>query len=56
MAYSITDACVSCGQCADVCPADAICEKDGQYSIDAAKCVDCGQCVDTCPSSAITEA
>ena len=29
MAYVITDECVSCGTCADVCPAEAISEGDG---------------------------
>ena len=28
MAYKITSACVSCGSCADVCPAGAISQGD----------------------------
>ena len=39
MAYVITDACVSCGTCAGVCPADAISEGDGKYVIDADACL-----------------
>ncbi|MBD9196404.1 MAG: 4Fe-4S dicluster domain-containing protein [Clostridiales bacterium] len=53
MAYKITSACVSCGSCADVCPAGAISQGDDQYVIDAAACLDCGSCSDTCPNSAI---
>ncbi|MFO7937998.1 MAG: 4Fe-4S binding protein [Kiritimatiellia bacterium] len=52
MAYKITDACVSCGLCKDVCPVDAI--KEGTpYSIDPDTCIDCGACAGECPSGAI---
>ncbi len=34
MAYKITSACVSCGSCADACPAGAISQGDDQYVID----------------------
>ena len=53
MAYKITSACVSCGDCSDVCPAGAISQGDDQYVIDAAACLDCGSCADTCPNGAI---
>jgi len=55
MAYKITSACVSCGACADSCPAGAINQGDAQYEIDANVCLDCGACADTCPSGAIVE-
>ncbi|MDO4438020.1 MAG: 4Fe-4S binding protein [Eubacteriales bacterium] len=55
MAYKITDACVMCGSCADVCPTGAISEGDGQYVIDADVCVDCGSCAGQCPTGAIEE-
>ena len=55
MAYVITDACVSCGTCADSCPLSAIAEGDGKYVIDADVCVDCGTCAGECPVSAISE-
>ena len=42
MAYIITDACVSCGACADQCPVSAIVEGDGKYEIVADVCVSCG--------------
>jgi len=56
MSYKITDACTSCGSCADACPAEAIKEGDGKYEIDQDVCIDCGACVDTCPVEAIKEA
>ena len=55
MSYKITDACTSCGSCADACPAEAIQEGDGKYEIDQDVCIECGACVDTCPVEAIKE-
>lgn len=56
MAYKITDACVSCGSCADACPVAAISQGDSQYQIDADTCIDCGTCAGTCPTGAIEQA
>lgn len=56
MAYVITDACVSCGACADQCPVDAISEGAERYEIDADTCVECGACAAQCPVEAIEEA
>ena len=55
MAYIITDACVSCGSCADQCPVEAISEGEGKFVIDADVCVSCGACADQCPTEAIEE-
>ena len=55
MAYKITSACLSCGACADACPAGAISQGDDQFVIDAGACLDCGSCADTCPSGAIVQ-
>ena len=55
MAYSISDACISCGACASSCPCDAISEGDTQYVIDADKCCSCGACAAGCPVEAIVE-
>ena len=55
MAYTITDACVSCGSCAEQCPDEAISDGDGKYVIDADDCVSCGACADVCPNEAIEE-
>ncbi|MCM1522919.1 MAG: 4Fe-4S binding protein [Ruminococcus sp.] len=52
MAYKISDACISCGACADECPVTAISEGEGKYEINAETCIDCGTCADVCPVSA----
>ena len=52
MAYKISDECISCGDCADGCPVEAISEGDGKFVIDAEKCIDCGACADVCPVGA----
>ena len=55
MAYKITDACISCGACADQCPMEAISQGDTQYVIDPDKCASCGSCAEQCPMGAIVE-
>jgi len=35
--------------CIEVCPADAIYEKDGYILIDSEACIRCGACVPACP-------
>jgi len=46
-------ACVGLGECAEVCPFDAIVMKDGFPQIDVEACVGCGTCVRTCPKKII---
>ncbi len=41
--------CNQCGRCREVCPSEAICEKDGVYKINPEKCTFCQLCVDECP-------
>jgi MinD superfamily P-loop ATPase len=46
------DACVACGECADVCSVNAMTVNDiATADLDA--CIGCGLCVTTCPSECI---
>lgn len=47
--------CTGCGQCVDVCPADAIMLQDAKAVINQSLCRQCGICVDQCPVQAISE-
>ena len=52
--FEITDDCIGCTKCAQVCAADAIsCEILEQARIDPSKCVKCGVCRSVCPERAI---
>ena len=44
------DECVTCGECQDRCPMDAIQEQDGAYSVMTDNCIGCGVCTITCPA------
>ena len=48
-----TYACLGYGDCAAVCPQNAITVEDNLAHIDPRKCIGCGICVRTCPSSII---
>lgn len=50
--YWITDACISCGKCVNLCPQKAI-EKGGPSIIHPEHCLHCGNCFENCPVSAI---
>ena len=45
--------CIGFGDCAKVCPNDAICIEDGIARINTRKCLGCGVCVKTCPNHLI---
>ena len=43
--------CLGCGDCAAVCPNDAICLKDGIAHVNPDICIGCGLCVKKCPKN-----
>ncbi len=61
MAMMITDECVNCVACVDVCRFDAISEGAVHYEIDPLKCTECedegaSKCVEVCPVECIVKA
>lgn len=51
--YRVTDACVSCGTCARVCPRGCVSLKDGKPVFDDIRCINCMACIQACPTLAI---
>jgi len=49
----ITDRCISCGMCEEICPKDAISNKSPRAQIDYQKCIRCYCCHEVCPEKAI---
>lgn len=49
----ITDSCINCGSCENVCPVGAISVSKGKYVIEEDSCIDCGKCEYFCPAEAI---
>ncbi len=46
--------CLGCGDCAAVCPENAITVENGVAKINPDKCVSCGACINACPKHLIT--
>ena len=46
--------CISCGECADVCPAGAHTVGEGGHILDRTKCIGCGKCESACLGDALT--
>lgn len=55
MAYAITDLCVNCWACHEVCPETAVVHAEGLFMIDPMRCTECAgsfadpQCASICP-------
>lgn len=51
----ITNGCINCGVCAEICPLDAVAKENGVTSIKENVCINCGICIDYCPVHVILE-
>ena len=51
--YRITDACIGCGTCAEVCPQRCIDTSVTPARIEQAHCLHCGNCLCACPVQAV---
>ncbi len=49
----VSDKCVLCKSCVDVCPVGAFREDAAQVVVDPNVCIDCGVCISECPQGAI---
>jgi NAD-dependent dihydropyrimidine dehydrogenase PreA subunit len=52
MAYFITENCLICGTCWEICPTRSIVEHEWYYKI-TDTCAECGACARVCPNTAI---
>ena len=51
--YYITDACISCRSCVEVCPQQCIISDEVPLVINQTNCLHCGNCQSVCPASAV---
>ncbi len=51
--FFVTDDCIGCGSCADVCPQRCIRLDAGRAAIDESHCLHCGGCANACPVGAV---
>lgn len=51
--YFITDSCIGCGNCVEVCPQDCISQDSIPFRIEPEHCLHCGNCMTVCPVGAV---
>jgi UDP-glucose 4-epimerase len=54
LTLEVSEACVSCGACADACYVHAVAMNNGRASMDLEQCKGCGRCIAVCPTRAIS--
>lgn len=53
LVVEVTDRCVRCGACEEICHVDALLASNGRMRVDTERCKACGRCVGACPVGAI---
>lgn len=51
--YFITDGCIGCGKCVEVCPQNCINQETIPYVIENEHCLHCGNCLTVCRVGAV---
>ena len=51
--YFITDECIGCASCTEVCPQSCISSDNIPFKIEQEHCLHCGNCEEICPAKAI---
>ncbi len=51
--YIITEACIGCGSCLNVCPQSCIESDSVPHVIEQEHCLHCGNCMNACPAGAV---
>jgi len=51
--YFITDSCIGCGSCVEVCPQGCIRQDSIPFQIEQEHCLHCGNCMTACPVGAV---
>ena len=51
--FFITDSCIGCGSCLQVCPQSCISTGSSPFHIQQEHCLHCGNCMKVCPVGAV---
>ena len=51
--YLISDRCIGCGKCVNVCPQNCIADGGVPFKIKQKNCLHCGNCMGVCPVNAV---
>lgn len=53
--FLITDQCIGCGKCLEVCPQNCIVNDKVPFAIEQEHCLHCGNCMSVCPAGAVVK-
>lgn len=53
MTYVVTESCIRCKDCVEICPVDSFYEGANMLVINPDECIDCGACQPECQAEAI---